>query len=642
MKRGFFYYLGLTLLFTAYYISLYAEESVEITVKASRLNEDLMDIPSSVYVIDSDDIIAINPTTVEDLFRNIPSISIKSYGALGSKKSLSIRGSSSSDVLILLDGIPLNTAWDGEASINFLPISSIDRIEILPGTMGGQYGPNAVGGVINIITKKADKKSFSINLKNLSYLPDEYYIKRSTETVKARADYTSLVDAQNLMIETSIPFYSDGTGCGFWLDITRANNGWIWYDESLNGMRGQENNAFLGYKAGGNIGLVLDNAFINVQAIGAKNNKELPGSLSWPTPESYQNDTDFSISSSLTMEKSYVDFLNLSVKTGYSFKNIEYAYDSSSSIDVHKIHSYFIDLQQGTTSFNTAKFLYGAFLKYDVVDSTKIKKNRSSGGFFFSSTYKATERFNINGNIRIDNSNDFPLSFAGDVGTLFYISGNSTLGLKTGTSYRIPSLIDLYWPGYSNSDLLPERSWDGELVYKYMKDNDYSISFSAFTRYTKDDIILDSSWIPQNLGASLISGVEISSDFSFLDNLYVEINYSFLKSFVLKDSNSNYSINNAPELIYTPEHKYGVKFSYNNGAFSLFSSLLGQSAVYTDKENTSFLDGWTVVNIGSGYKFDSGLIFDFIINNIFNTVYQTIEDYPTEPISIELSCGYSF
>ena len=93
------------------------------------------------------------------------------YGAEGATKSVSIRGSTSSQVLVLLDGIRLNSSRDGGVDLSSIPMEIIDHIEIVRGGESSLYGSSAIGGVINIVTKKAEKPSISLSVTNGSYIP---------------------------------------------------------------------------------------------------------------------------------------------------------------------------------------------------------------------------------------------------------------------------------------------------------------------------------------------------------------------------------------------------------------------------------------------------------------------------------------
>ncbi|MCG8570983.1 MAG: TonB-dependent receptor [Spirochaetes bacterium] len=85
---------------------------------------------------------------------------IKDTGGEAGISTVSIRGSTSKNVLILIDGLPINTAGNSSFDISMIPASSVEKIEIIRGGDASLYGPGAMGGVINIITKKTDRNYF--------------------------------------------------------------------------------------------------------------------------------------------------------------------------------------------------------------------------------------------------------------------------------------------------------------------------------------------------------------------------------------------------------------------------------------------------------------------------------------------------
>src|SRR2546426_2729197 len=111
--------------------------------------------PASVTVISRDEIERSGARTVADAVRTVAEVSVRAYGGLGELAQPSIRGSSPAQVLVLLDGIPLNSVALGQTDLSTISVDGVERIEILRGPFAAIYGSGALGGVINIITTKA-------------------------------------------------------------------------------------------------------------------------------------------------------------------------------------------------------------------------------------------------------------------------------------------------------------------------------------------------------------------------------------------------------------------------------------------------------------------------------------------------------
>ncbi|MGI9268921.1 MAG: TonB-dependent receptor plug domain-containing protein, partial [Porticoccus sp.] len=139
------------------------EESIaEVVVTATRTPQTITKVLSSTTVINTADIERYQPTDLLDLFQHVPGIDIARNGAAGSTPSLFIRGSNTGHALFLVDGQRINSASLGSTSYQFIDPSQIERIEIVRGAKSSIYGSDAVGGVIQIFTKKGDFKPSTI------------------------------------------------------------------------------------------------------------------------------------------------------------------------------------------------------------------------------------------------------------------------------------------------------------------------------------------------------------------------------------------------------------------------------------------------------------------------------------------------
>lgn len=141
-----------------------------MVVTATRSAQSLADAPAAVSVVDEKEIESKNVSRLGDALDQVPSLYLQN-GAFGPSQgtsgtsSMSLRGIDQSRTLILLDGQPIQDASSGKVNWRIPFIDDIERIEVVPGAFSSLYGSNAIGGVINIITKQPDKHEFSIKLK---------------------------------------------------------------------------------------------------------------------------------------------------------------------------------------------------------------------------------------------------------------------------------------------------------------------------------------------------------------------------------------------------------------------------------------------------------------------------------------------
>lgn len=127
----------------------------EVIVTATRTVKAVKEVPASVDVITAEEIAARNVTSVTEALQMKASV----YMSPVAQGGISLRGFSSTDILVLVDGQPMNSGWNGVMNWEMVPVERIARIEIVRGAASSLYGGRAVGGVINIVTKDNTKDS---------------------------------------------------------------------------------------------------------------------------------------------------------------------------------------------------------------------------------------------------------------------------------------------------------------------------------------------------------------------------------------------------------------------------------------------------------------------------------------------------
>lgn len=117
--------------------------------------------PASISIITAEEIAAMGALTVADALRVLPEVRVRTSGGPGGLTTMSIRGSSSTQTLVLLDGVPLNRPDQASVDLSTLPIQQVDHIEVLRGPFSAIYGSATIGGVVNIVTRSEARSSAS-------------------------------------------------------------------------------------------------------------------------------------------------------------------------------------------------------------------------------------------------------------------------------------------------------------------------------------------------------------------------------------------------------------------------------------------------------------------------------------------------
>jgi vitamin B12 transporter len=158
MKKFINLSLGLSLVPFFALSSVNAEEAQEvetIIVTESRIPTIVSESLSAISVITREDIERYQATDLYDLMARLPGVSMLRNGVRGSATSLSIRGNQGDHSLFLVDGVRIGSATLGSATLGLINTNSIERIEVVRGPKSNLYGADAIGGVVNIITRDA-------------------------------------------------------------------------------------------------------------------------------------------------------------------------------------------------------------------------------------------------------------------------------------------------------------------------------------------------------------------------------------------------------------------------------------------------------------------------------------------------------
>lgn len=162
-----------TLLCAATSFALATDETQleEVVVTATKSKTNLSDAPAAVTIVNDQQISAKNTARLGDALLNVPSLFLRA-GALGDSQGtqgtsgMSLRGVDHKKVLVLIDGQPLQDAGSGQINWRSVMVDDIARIEVVPGAFSSLYGSNAIGGVINILTKQPNQHELSLKVKN--------------------------------------------------------------------------------------------------------------------------------------------------------------------------------------------------------------------------------------------------------------------------------------------------------------------------------------------------------------------------------------------------------------------------------------------------------------------------------------------
>ncbi len=585
----------------------YAKESVDLgqlVVTPSRIEEGIEGTDRKVEVITSDDIQSSGAKDVSGVLSGLPSTNINSYGGLGSLENIRMRGATAAQVLVLMDGMPLNSPRDGEVDLSTIPLDNIERIEVVPGAASSLYGSQAMGGTINIITKEPPKEG------------------QKTEASSSFGSFKTFIEtlSQGARIGNFGYLVSGGykSSKGF-----RANSAF----------NSKDFNSKFEYKLNDNNIIGTNFGFYTSRA-GA------PGPITSPDLDDIQVE-----------RKDYINLnwgWKLDEKTGFNAKiynnydRLEFMSNSadsmfetafSKSIHTTKVEGYDLCFNKELSDFY--EFISGYNYVRNSNDSTSSAKHKYDvNAGYLENRFNFNDKARLSLSARVDDYSNFGAEFNPSVNFVYKFWQDFKMHAQVARSFRAPTFNDLYWPdeGWDkgNPNLKPEKGINYELGF----DNKINKYFTTGISYYRNDFSnlinwepdVNNVWQPQNIGKATINGIESINKFNLSDNFEIGTNYTFLSA---RNRETN------KYLIYQPENKADFSLKYKK-FYGFDFELIGQwtGMRFNDATNDTKVKPYFLLNFNVTKRFNKNYSVFFSLDNLLNKEYQIVKDYPTPGLSV--------
>jgi outer membrane cobalamin receptor len=620
----------------------------EIVVTATRVDSTVLESPSSISVISAQQIADSGATDVAQVISGQPGVTVNDYGATGALKNVSLRGSTSSQVLVLLDGVRLNSSRDGAVDLSSIPMEIIDHIEIVRGGESAFYGSSAIGGVINIITRKAEKPEITLTVTNGSYLPhDASILSPSLTTHPASANLSDLVDSQN--VELSVAGKAGDVGLTAGGSFTRAANEFTWDDAAvIKGWRRMENADTLSGSGYAGLDAPLLGGTISAKGVLDASDTGAPYIVSFPNATARQTDTAVSGSVGWKTDRFFSDSLTFDLKAFYRYDQLGYDDSAFPPASLHKTHTASLDLTQKLKLTEWAAAIYGGNTSYDAVDSTNFARVQDRLGLsgFLSIPLAPLDFLTITPTARYDYYSNFSGRLSYSLSAVLLLGEDSSLRASFASAYRVPTMNELYWSDpylVGNLDLKPETSYSGEIGW-FFQGKQASMDAALFTRLVFDEISaiwpldpVTSKYSPVNISRSVLPGADLHGKIALTDTISLEATYTFIYSLLLQYADSTYRLSDNLRVPFVPEHSVSGSLKYADKMISVSAGLQYVSRRFTEFANDQSLSlpGYFLGNADFRLNASETLAFTLALKNIFNTLYYSQPGYPMPPFSIE-------
>lgn len=576
-----------------------------------------------------------NKNLVELLQDNVPDW-ISDYGG-GAAKTLSLRSAGSERTLVLVNGMRLaSMGSDAGSDLGDISPEMVKKIEIIEGGQSALYGMNAIGGVVNIITKESspDKLNGSASASCSAYQP------RTGDPAINTQDYSLSMGQKVGKVDWFV-------GMG-----DKISDGAFSYQDASGNWKQRIGNSFNEWNFNPHIGLSLDKFSFGLTGSVASRLIENPGTITYPTYATTTKNTG-----SLSFDGSWVatHFLTLKLNSSFSRDSLHYLDTNTFSRQDsrHNWNDADVNLLQEFT-FGRQLLTSGVEVLRRSVTSTDIAYHLENGTAVFGSGNfefaKDSFVFSATPGISFEHSSLFDNQINGKIGlsVSLHNSFRPMIFFNAGSAFHNPAFADLYWPkdAYSvgNVNLKPEHSRDvdfGAQTAFRQSNFEYSARISFFFMRLEDMIVWepgsDYIWSPVNINAALINGESIQATFSNADHYHGSINFT---ESIARDRKTG------DTLIYRPRFTATTSHSATFGKITIGFAGRYTSKVYTDAANTDSL------SLPSCFTFDGNcsvaltkdggvrLVYDML--NMTDRMHSTIEGYPLPGREHRLSLKVGF
>lgn len=587
----------------------------EIVVTAARHPEPIGEASASVTVIDAKEIAEKGEVSVLEALRGLPGLDVIQSGGHGATTSIFLRGANSGHTLVLVDGVRVNSPTTGAFNFANLTVDNIERIEIVRGPQSTLYGSDAIGGVINIITKKGVGPLQShLSAEGGSF--NTYQISTGFSGSKERFHYSLGVSMFNA---DGISRYAGGT--------------------EKDGHKNTTLSARFGFS-------VFKNSELDFVLRHTDAETEIDR---WGVddPDRIQDtrETVFSTKFNQSLTKGWRHQLALSFSDGLLETSDPTNLREASKID---------------TFISTANWQHELFLgeistiiagieweeqegisKGGAPLVERFDKSITNWGYYLRHQLDLFGGLSAIAGIRIDDHEMFGSDTNYQVGLAYTFADMIRLRGNWATGFKAPTFNDLFWPATTwsagNPNLLPEESIGYDVGIDFWGER-----FHLGATYFHNDIenliawseVSPWFWAPSNVAEAKTEGIEIEASLLPLDNLRVTANYTHTDT---EDKKTG------KELARRPQNKYGIGINYSPvGKANLNLHINQVGGRWDNAANTNRLDSYTRVDLAASYDWTKNLQTFARADNIFNEKYEEAKGFGAPGASIFIGAKVTF
>ena len=447
-------------------------------ITGNRQVEARSDSASANSVFTRDDIDRLQPTSLTDLLSRVPGVQVARSGGRGGLPGIYIRGTKSAQSLVLVDGQRMANATSADSNLQYLNIDQIERVEVLRGSRSVIYGSDAIGGVIQIFTRRGSAQAPQVRLHSAvgSYGSTLNSLGISGGDTQTRYNLSGSLENTAGINRTTVSYPVDNDHDAYRNKSVSLNLSHTFTDTLEVGFTAIKNtgktelDAMFGQKGYSDFDISSVGGFVDAQI-----NDHWNSRVEWGHSENREKTRD-KLSPELYAFNTYRDSLNW-----------------QNNLTLNEQHSLIV----GADSYEDRVRSSTVFDEDSRWNRAAFVQHRFHGDFF------STEL-----GVRHDQNQQFGRHNTWSASLSVPLNVDNELLLSYSEGFRAPTFNDLYYPQYGNPALKPEYSKSYELQWRSQLTDSSRLETSIYRTDIRDAIVADANFIQQNIGAARITGFE--------------------------------------------------------------------------------------------------------------------------------------
>ncbi len=566
----------------------YAQDSIHtdnVVVTASRIPQSRESVLADVTVITQDEIERAGQSTLVELLQMQPGVEVSSSGGAGKESSIFLRGTNDDHVVVLVDGLRINSATKGKTAFESIPLSQIGRIEILRGPASSLYGADAIGGVIQIFTKRGEG-----GMKFNAFAGFG-----SNDVQRAEAGFSGSANGTSFTLQ----FGHEHDGG---LSATNVSNG---ADDDRDPYRNESLNASLSHRFN-------EDHEIALQLFAADGHSNYDSTA---TTRSRQYQTAYAdnllLSYGLTSRNRLLPWWNSTLRLGsgkdrsQNFTRTVAGKEATSEFETDQFQATWqndLSLPVGTLTLAYDR------LQQRVDSTTSYTINSRDNNGWLASYLADVDAHSMQISLRRDDNSQYGQHTTGGLAYGYRITPQWQASASFGTAFKAPTFNQLYYPGFGNAQLQPEKSRNREAALRY-RTGHASAGVTVFDNEIEELIVYAPT--PVNLNRANLLGATVDGAWYF-GRWKASGNFTVQSP---RDDASNH-------LLPRRGQRHGVlNLAYQAHEWRVGAELFGVSERYNNSTNTKRMDGYALVNLTAEYQFAGDWQLEARANNIFDKDY---------------------